>query len=138
MLKEENTNLLKQIRFLESKHHSLLKNYNAFTQEIKSNKSSSFVNNIFHPRTKVMGNEIKLIRNLEVNQVLLSYHLGLNKSGWEMIRLNVKLCSMLLKLNLPMSGTLIVVALNTWQETKPFSHLLRIIMVGWLLLEMGA
>ena len=130
MLKEENTNLLKQIRFLESKHHSLLKNYNALTQEIKNNKSSSSVNNIFHPRTKVMGNEIKLIRNLEVNQVLLSYHLGLNKSGWEMIRLNVKLCSVLLKLNLPMSGTLIVVALNTWQETKPFSHLLRIIMVG--------
>ena len=34
VLDVENTNLLKKVRFLESKHHSLLEKNNAFTQEI--------------------------------------------------------------------------------------------------------
>ena len=38
----------------------------------------------------IMGKEIKLIRSLEINLVPLSHHLGLNKSSWEKIGLNVK------------------------------------------------
>ena len=48
---------LKKIRFLKSKHHSLLEKNNVLTQEIKNNQSSSFINQNFHPRTKVF-NEI--------------------------------------------------------------------------------
>ena len=43
--------------FLEFEHHSLLEKNNALTQEIKNNKPSSYVNEKFHPRTKVF-NEI--------------------------------------------------------------------------------
>ena len=57
MLNVKKTNLLEKIRFLESEHYSLLENNNALTQEIKSNKPSSFVNENFDPRTKVL-NEI--------------------------------------------------------------------------------
>ncbi|KAL6327468.1 hypothetical protein AAG906_020064 [Vitis piasezkii] len=42
-------------RFLKSKHYSLLENNDTFTQEIKNNKTSSFVNEIFHSRTKVLS-----------------------------------------------------------------------------------
>ena len=66
-----------------------------------------------------MGEETKLIKNLEVNLVSPSHHPRHNKFGWEMIGLNVKLCSMLLKLNLLVSGTLIVGTLDTWKETNP-------------------
>ena len=55
-----------------------------------------------------MGKGIKLIRSL-VNLVHLSHHLGLNKFGSERISLNIKF----LKLNLLVSGTLIVAALDT-------------------------
>ena len=51
------TNSLEKIRFLESKHHSLLEKNNALIQEIKNNKPSSFANENFHPRTNVL-NEI--------------------------------------------------------------------------------
>ena len=61
-----------------------------------------------------MEKGIKPIRNLEANLVPPSYHLGPNKFGWEMIGQNVKLCSMLLKLNLLVSGTLIMGALAAW------------------------
>ena len=47
-----------------------------------------------------MGKGIKPIKSLKVNPVPLSHHLRLSKFGWERIGLNVKLCSMLLKLNL--------------------------------------
>ena len=80
-----------------------------------------------------MGKGIKLIRSL-VNLVHLSHHLGLNKFGWERISLNIKF----LKLNLLVSGTLIVAALDTWQETNPHLLFFKIIMVGLLLLEMEA
>ena len=70
-----------------------------------------------------MEKRIKLIRSLKVNLVPLSHHLGLNKFGWERIGLNVKLCLMLLKLNLLVSGTLIVVSLDTWNETFSFTSL---------------
>ena len=59
-----------------------------------------------------MGNGIKPIKSLEINLVPPSYHLGLNKFGWERIGLNVKLCSMFLKLNFLESDTLIVAALD--------------------------
>ena len=36
MLNVEKTNLFKKTRFLESKHHSLIENNNALTQEIKN------------------------------------------------------------------------------------------------------
>ena len=39
LLNVEKTNLLEKIRFIESKHHSLLEKNNALTQEIKNNKS---------------------------------------------------------------------------------------------------
>ena len=35
VLNAEKTNLLEKIRFLKSKHHSLLEKNNAFTKEIK-------------------------------------------------------------------------------------------------------
>ena len=59
MLNIERTNLLekKKIKFLESEHHSFVERNNALTQEMKTNKSSSSVNEIFHPRTEVL-NEI--------------------------------------------------------------------------------
>ena len=55
----EKTNLLEKIRFLESKHHSLLENNNVLTQEIKIIIIIFFssMNEIFHPGTKVL-NEI--------------------------------------------------------------------------------
>ena len=56
----------------------------------------------------ILRKGIKLIRSLKVNLVPLSLHPRLNKLSWEMVELNIKLCSMLLKLNLPMSGTLIL------------------------------
>ena len=57
MLNVEKISLLEKIRFLEFEHHSLLEKNNALTQKIKNNKPSSFVNENFHPRTKVL-NEI--------------------------------------------------------------------------------
>ena len=48
---------MKKIRFLESKHHSLLEKNNALTQKMKSNKPSSFVNEIFRRKTEML-NEI--------------------------------------------------------------------------------
>ena len=47
----------KKIRFLEFEHHPHLKKNNALTQEMKSNKPSSFLNEIFHLGTKLL-NEI--------------------------------------------------------------------------------
>ena len=57
MFKVEKTNSLEKTRFLEFKHHSILEKNNALTQEIKSNKFFSSVNEVFHPGTKVL-NEI--------------------------------------------------------------------------------
>ena len=59
MLNVERTNLLekKKIRFLEFEHHYFLEKNNALTQEMKTNKPSSSVSEIFHPETKVL-NEI--------------------------------------------------------------------------------
>ena len=57
MLNVENTNLLMKIRFIESKHHSLIEKNNALIQEIKNNKSFSSMNEKFHLGTKVL-NEI--------------------------------------------------------------------------------
>ena len=48
------TNFLEKIRFLESEHHSLLEKNNTLTQEIKNDKPSSFLNEIFYLRTKVI------------------------------------------------------------------------------------
>ena len=47
----------------------------------------------------IMGKEINLIRSLKVNLVPLIHHQGLNKSNWERIGLDVKLCSLHLKLD---------------------------------------
>ena len=55
MLNVEKTNFLEKIRFLKSKHYSFLEKNDTFTQEIKNNKPSSFVNEIFHSRTKVLS-----------------------------------------------------------------------------------
>ena len=74
----------------------------------------------------IMGKIIKPNRNLEVNLVPSSHHLGLSKFGWEKIGQKVKLCSMLLKLNILVSGTLIVGALDTWHETNPLLLILKI------------
>ena len=49
MFKVEKTNSLEKTRFLEFKHHSILEKNNALTQEIKSNKFFSSVNEVFHP-----------------------------------------------------------------------------------------
>ena len=57
VLNAENSNLLEKIRFLKSEHHSLLEKNNVPTQQIKNNKSSSSMNENFHPGTKVL-NEI--------------------------------------------------------------------------------
>ena len=57
VLNVEKPNLLEKVRFLEFEHHSLLEKNNALTQEIKSNKPSSYMNENFHCRTKVL-NEI--------------------------------------------------------------------------------
>ena len=58
VLNEEMTILLeKKIRFFKFEHHSLLGKNNVLTQEIKSNKSFSSMNEIFHPGTKEL-NEI--------------------------------------------------------------------------------
>ncbi|KAL6319880.1 hypothetical protein AAG906_036952 [Vitis piasezkii] len=57
VLNVENTNFLEKVRFLESKHHSLLEKNIALTQEIKNNNPSSFVDENFHVGTKVL-NEI--------------------------------------------------------------------------------
>ena len=57
MLNVKKTNLLKKIRFLESKHHSLFEKNNALTQKIKSYKFSSYMNENFHLGTKML-NEI--------------------------------------------------------------------------------
>ena len=57
VLNAENSNLLEKIRFLKSKHHSLLEKNNVPTQQIKNNKPSSFMNENFHLGTKVL-NEI--------------------------------------------------------------------------------
>ena len=46
-----------KIRFLKSKHHSLIEKNNALTQEIKNNKPFSSMNEKFHSRTKML-NEI--------------------------------------------------------------------------------
>ena len=138
---------LKKNRFLKSNHHSLLEKNNALTQEINISKSFSFVK-FFYLGTSVLNeildkckthcdkrdlgyinidetpsSGINLIKSLEVNLVPLSHYLGLNKLSWERIGLNVKLCSMHLKIDLPVSGTWIMVALDIWLETKPFSHL---------------
>ena len=55
MLNVEKTNFLEKIRFLKSKHYSFLEKNDTFTQEIKNNKPSSFVSEIFHSRTKVLS-----------------------------------------------------------------------------------
>ena len=60
-----------------------------------------------------MGKGIKPIRSLEVNLVPLIHHLGLSKFSSEMIGINAKFCSMILKLNLLVSGTLIVDTIDT-------------------------
>ncbi|KAL6349858.1 hypothetical protein AAG906_001745 [Vitis piasezkii] len=57
MLDVEKISLLEKIRFLEFEHHSLLEKNNVLTQKIKNNKPSLFVNENFHPGTKVL-NEI--------------------------------------------------------------------------------
>ena len=55
VLSVEKTNLLEKIRFLESEHNSLLEKNNALTQDIKNNKPSSSVNEIFYLGTKVFN-----------------------------------------------------------------------------------
>ena len=55
VLNVENTNFLEKVRFLESKHHCFLEKNNALTQEIKNNKTFLFVNENFHPGTKVLN-----------------------------------------------------------------------------------
>ena len=55
VLKEERTNLLE--KFFESEQHFFLDKNNALTQELKNNKPSSSVNEIFHPKTEML-NEI--------------------------------------------------------------------------------
>ena len=45
----------KKNRFLKSEHHSLLERNNALTQEMKSSKSSSSVNEMFHLGAKVLN-----------------------------------------------------------------------------------
>ena len=57
LLNEETTNFLENIQFLEFEHSALLDRNNVLTQEIENVKSFSSVNEIFHPRTKVL-NEI--------------------------------------------------------------------------------
>ena len=47
LLNEKKTNYLEKIRFLESKHHSLLKRNNVLTQEIEKIKFFSFTMKIF-------------------------------------------------------------------------------------------
>ena len=47
LLNEKKTNYLEKIRFLESKHHSLLKRNHVLTQEIEKIKSSSSIMKIF-------------------------------------------------------------------------------------------
>ena len=73
MLNVKKTNLLKKIRFLESKHHSLFEKNNALTQKIKSYKFSSYMNENFHLGTKML-NEIldkcKTHANKEVQSTL--------------------------------------------------------------------
>ena len=54
---------LKKISFLESKHHSLLEKNDAPTKEINNNKSSSSVNEIFCPRTKVLNEILDKCKN---------------------------------------------------------------------------
>ena len=61
-----------------------------------------------------MENGINLIKSLEINKALLSHLLELNKFGWENIGLNIRLSSQHLKLNLLVSGTLIVATPDTW------------------------
>ena len=53
----EKSNLIEKIRFLESKHHSLLEKHNFVTEEIKNNKPSPSMNENFHRGTEVL-NEI--------------------------------------------------------------------------------
>ena len=47
LLNEKKTNYLEKIRFLESKHHSLLKRNHVLTQDIEKIKSSSSIMKIF-------------------------------------------------------------------------------------------
>ena len=54
-LNVEKYNLIEKIRFLESKHHSLLEKNNSLTQEIKNNKPSPSMNDNFHHETKVLN-----------------------------------------------------------------------------------
>ena len=65
VLKEEKTNFLekKKIRFLKSEHHFLLEKNNALTQEMKSNKPSSSVNEIFHLGTKMLNEILDKCKN---------------------------------------------------------------------------
>ena len=57
VLNVEKSNLIEKIRFLESKHHSLLEKHNFVTEEIKNNKPSPSMNENFHRGTEVL-NEI--------------------------------------------------------------------------------
>ena len=53
----------KKIRFLKSEHHFLLEKNNALTQEMKSNKPSSSMNEIFHPGTKMLNEILDKCKN---------------------------------------------------------------------------
>ena len=55
VLTAKKTSLFEKIKFLESKHHCFLEKNNALTQEIKNNKTFSFVNENFHLGTKVLN-----------------------------------------------------------------------------------
>ena len=95
--------------------HSQFRCYTRFLESLKLKWINLWMTLILLKITSwTMWKGIKPIRGLEVNLVPPSHHLGLSKFGWEMIGLNVKLCLMLLKLNLLVSGTFIVVALDTW------------------------
>ena len=55
VLTSKKTSLFEKIKFLESQHHCFLEKNNALTQEIKNNETFSFVNENFHPGTKVLN-----------------------------------------------------------------------------------
>ena len=69
MLKEEKTNLLKRIIFLDSERHSLLEKNNGLTQEIKSNKPSSSMNEIFTLELKCLMKCLINAKLMAINEV---------------------------------------------------------------------
>ena len=95
--------------------YSQFRCYTRFLKRFESQMSSLMNDfNSLKITSWITGKGIQLIKSLETNKFPLSRYLGLSKFRWEMIGISVKLSSMLLKLDLPMSGNLIVTTLNTW------------------------